>query len=55
MARTLIALQSLYPWLHLTSTRHQLHRTRWRRDGTPMWIVLLLISILTVFLALPPS
>jgi len=55
MARTPIALQSLYPWLHLTSTRHQTHRTRWRSDWTPIWIVLLLMSILAVFsLLFPP-
>ena len=55
MARTPIALQSLYPWLHLTSTRHQTHRTPWRSDWTPIWIVLLLMSILAVFaLMFPP-
>ena len=55
MARTPIALQSLYPWLHLTSTRHQTHRTPWRSDWTPIWIVLLLMSILAVFsLLFPP-
>lgn len=55
MARTPIALQSLSPWLHLTSTRHQAHRTRWRSDWAPIWIVLLLMSILAVFsLLFPP-
>ena len=49
MARTPIALQGLSPWLHLTSTRHQARRTRWRTDRTPIWIVLLLMSILAVF------
>jgi len=55
MARTRIALQSLYPWLHLTSTRHQPYRTRWRSDWTPIWIVLLLMSILAVFPLLFPT
>ena len=56
MARTPMALQSLSPWLHLTSTRHHAHRTRWRTDRTPIWIVLLLMSILAVFsLLFPPS
>ena len=55
MARAPIALQSLSPWLHLTSTRHQDHRTRWRSNWTPIWIVLLLMSILAVFsLLFPP-
>jgi len=55
MARTPIALQSLSPWVHLTSTRHQARRTRWRPDRTPIWIVLLLMSILAVFsLLFPP-
>lgn len=55
MARTPIALQSLYPWLHLTPTRHQTHRTRWRSDWTPIWTVLLLMSMLAVFsLLFPP-
>ena len=43
------------PRLHLTSTRHQTHRTQWRSDWTPIWIVLLLMSILAVFsLLFPP-
>jgi hypothetical protein len=54
MARTPIALQSLYPWLHLTSTRHQTRRTPWRSDWTPLWIMLLLMSILAVFSLLYP-
>jgi hypothetical protein len=55
MAKTSVALQSLSPWLHLTSTRHQIHRTRWRGDWAPIWIVLLLMSILAVFsLLFPP-
>jgi len=55
MARKPIALQSLSPWLHLTSTRHQTHRTRWRGDWRPIWILLLVMSILAVFsLLFPP-
>jgi len=54
MAKKPIALQCLSPWLHLTPTRHQTYRTRWRSDWTPVWITLLLISLLAVFANLFP-
>ena len=47
MARTPMALQSLSPWLHLTPTRHQPHRTRGAATGrqtTPSCLEALIFS-----------
>jgi len=41
-------------WLQLRSTRRK-HRPRWRSDWTPLWISLLLFSVLLIFYAIMPS
>ncbi len=42
-------------WLQLRSTRRRPRQSQWRSDWTPLWVVLLLISILAVFsMLLPP-
>ena len=42
-------------WLQVRSTRRKSCRTQWRSDWTPIWILLLLMSILTFFSVIMPS
>lgn len=42
-------------WLQLRSTKRKYRRPRWRSDWTPLWVLLLLSSILALSYVIMPS
>ena len=42
-------------WLQLRSTKRKHRRPRWRGDWTPLWVLLLLSSILALSYVIMPS
>lgn len=42
-------------WLQLRSTKRKYRRPRWRSDWTPLWVLLLLLSILALSYVIMPS
>lgn len=55
MAISPTASRGLYPWVHLRSTQLRARRPRWRSDWEPVWMLLLLISILGLFSFIMPA
>lgn len=42
-------------WLQLRSTRRKPQRPQWRNDWAPVWILLLLMTVLALFSIFIPS
>lgn len=55
MAISPTASRGLYPWVHLRSTQLRARRPQWRSDWEPVWMLLLLISILGLFSFIMPA